>query len=186
MAAGTTGFSPLELERTMTLLATEIGFERLKDRFVRAGAFTSKRGLGSVKALADRVYTLSGGLRREAPASYAFHAVWSEAFQSRLREEDEEALTSAADRINACLVNGKAIDPEKLAALDDALGEYHRTAAKGMGDEVARFDMLMKAVPSVADRIRGWPGGKPPTAASETARQSTEEATEEATDDESE
>ena len=53
-----------------------------------------------------------------------------------MHAESGEITPQAADRINACLVDGKAIDPEKLVTLDEALGEYHRTAAKELGDEV--------------------------------------------------
>jgi hypothetical protein len=156
------GLSPAEFERSIQLLSSKIGFERLKDRFVRNGAFTSKRGLGTVKALADRLYMLSGGLRRDVPASYAFQSLWNETFTSLIRDEDERTLTETADRINACLTSGNAIDPEKATALDEALRAYHCTAAGVLGDEIARFDMLLKAVPAVAERIRGWSGNASP------------------------
>ena len=160
------GLSPAEFERSIQLLSSKIGFERLKDRFVRNGAFTSKRGLGAVKALADRLYMLSGGLRRDVPASYAFQSLWNETFTSLIRDENERTLTETADRINACLTSGNAIDPEKATALDEALRAYHCTAASVLGDETARLDMLLKAVPAVAERIRGWSGNTPPDTAS--------------------
>lgn len=155
------GLSPAEFERGIHLLSNEIGFERLKDRFVRSGAFTSKRGLGSVRALADRLYMLSGGLRRDVAASYAFQSLWNETFTSHIRDENEQTLTETADRINACLTEAKSIDPEKARALEEALSDYHRTAASVLGDEVARLDMLLKAVPAVAEQIRSWPGTRP-------------------------
>ena len=148
--------SSAEFERAISLLGNEVGFERLKERLIRRGAFTSRRGLGSTKALADRLYSLSGGLRREVAASYAFQSMWGEVFRSRVGEKDDEALEKTADRINACLVDGKAIDPEKVTTLDEELGIYHRTLAGALGDEVASLDMLLKAVSGVADRIRSW------------------------------
>jgi hypothetical protein len=151
-----------EFERAIGLLSNSLGFERLKDRFVRSSAFTSKRGLGSPKALADRLHMLSGGLRREAPATYAFHAAWNETFASHIREEDEKALGDAADRVNASLTDGKEIDPEKEPALDAALGEYHSIATRSLGGDAAYLDMLLKAVPAVAERIRSWSDGRPP------------------------
>jgi len=157
--------SPAEFERSIHLLSSEIGLERLKDRFVRGGAFTSKRGLGSAKALANRLYTLSGGLRLEVRASYAFQSLWNEIFTSRIRDEKEQTLTQLAECINACLIAGKAIDPDKTETLDEALGSYYRTAAGVLGDEVARLDMLLKALPAVAERIRSWPGNTPPDTA---------------------
>jgi hypothetical protein len=161
--------SPAEFGRAVALLGAELGFERLKDRFVRLGAFTSKRGLGSVQALADRLYTLSGGLRRDVGASYAVQSLWNEIFTSRLRDEDEKGLAETADRINECLVGGKAIDPQKAPALNEALAAYHRTLAKLLGDEVAYLDMLLKAVPAVAECVRTWPGHSPPVAADHAA-----------------
>jgi hypothetical protein len=168
--ASTTGLTAEEFARAISLLSGAIGFERLKDRFVRSSAFTSKRGLGSTKALADRLYMLTGGLRRDAPASYAFHAAWNEAFSARVEEDDEKALADAADRVNAALTDGKAIDPEKVGTLEGALGDYHRIAAKSLGGDAAYLDMLLKAVPAVAERIRGWPDCRPPAPAEDVER----------------
>jgi hypothetical protein len=151
-----------ELERAVDLLAAELGLERLKDRLAKRGAFSARRGLGSVKALTDRIYTLSGGLRRDVTATYAFHSVWGEAFTSRIDEEKEKELEALADRINACLVEGKTVDLAKEAALDEALAAYHGAMAAVLGNEVAWLDMLMKAVAAVAERVRTWPDGAPP------------------------
>jgi hypothetical protein len=163
--ASTAGLTAEEFARAISLLSDAIGFERLKDRFVRSSAFTSKRGLGSTKALADRLYMLTGGLRRDAPASYAFHAAWNEAFSAHVGEDDEKALADAADRVNAALTDGKVVDPEKVGSLEVALGDYHRIAAKSLGGDAAYLDMLLKAVPAVAERIRGWPECRPPAPA---------------------
>jgi hypothetical protein len=158
-------FSTAELARALTLLSERIGFEQLKDRLARHRAFTSKRGLGSVQTLADRLYMLSGGLRRESAASYGFQTVWSEVFLGGVTEVDERELGEAVERINACLTPQFAVAAEKTAVLDEELGGYHRTLARCVGDEVARLDMLMKAVPAVAERIRSWAEGVPPPAA---------------------
>jgi hypothetical protein len=156
--------SPTEFEQAMTLLSAEVGFDRLKERLVRVGAFSSKRNLGTVKALADRLYVLTGGLRRETAASYGFHSVWAEAFAGRLSEEDEKTLTEAAERINACLDSAQRVQPENAATLDGELMTYHGVLAKAVGDDVARLDMVIKAVPAVAERIRSWPDSAPGTA----------------------
>lgn len=155
------GLSPVEFERAISLMSTQLGFEQLKDRLAKAGAFTSRRGLGSVKAVADRMYTLSGGLRRQVQASYAFQALWNEIFTSRIPDQNQQTLSDTADRVNSCLIGGKDIDPEKAPALDEALAMYHRTAASVLGDEAAHIDMLLKAVPAVAERLRSWPGCAP-------------------------
>jgi hypothetical protein len=153
--------SPEDFECAIGLLSTELGFDRLKERLARAGAFTSKRNLGTVKALADRMYMLTGGLRRESAASYGFHSVWADVFGSRLEEEDEKTLSDAAERINACLDASQRPQPDKAALLDDELSTYHRILSRMLGGEAARIDMLIKAVPAVAERIRAWPHGIP-------------------------
>lgn len=149
--------SPTEFEQAMSLISAEVGFDRLKERLVRVGAFSSKRNLGTVKALADRLYMLTGGLRRESAASYGFHSVWTEAFASRMKEEDEKTLSDVAERINACLDTAQRLQPEKAATLDDELATYLAILSKAVGHDIARLDMLIKAVPIVAERIRGWP-----------------------------
>jgi hypothetical protein len=156
------GLSQQEFHRALDRLSGKVGFDRLKDRLGRLGAFTSKRGLGSVDALAERLYMLTGGLRREGVASMGFHSLWNEVFTARVAEEDEKAIGEVADRINACLEPDQSIHPEKLAALDTELASYHRLLARAVGDDIARLDMLMKAVPAIAERIRCWPGDAPP------------------------
>ena len=151
--------SQAELERAVGLLSSELGFDRLKDRLARIGAFTSKRNLGTVKALADRLYMLTGGLRRESAASYGFHSIWADVFMSRAKEDDEKALSDAAERINACLDAAEQALPEKTDTLDGELRTYHGILSKVVGDGVARLDMIIKAVPAVAERIRRWPDG---------------------------
>jgi hypothetical protein len=42
----------------------------------------------------------------------------------------------------------------KEADLDAALSTYREAIAKSLGAKVAHFDMLLKAVPAVADRVR--------------------------------
>ena len=157
--------SPAEFARALDLLSAELGFDRLKDRLARLGAFTSKRGLGNVKTLADRLYVLTGGLRRENGASYGFHSLWGQVFGTRVSEEDEKALGDLADRINECLNAPHGAHEENASSLDDDLSRYHGILARTLGNEVAHLDMVMKALPAVAERLRRWPGSTPPAAA---------------------
>src|SRR5690348_4414169 len=57
-----------EFGEAVRALAAHFGIERLRDRLARMNAFTSRRGLGSASARADRLRLLTGGLRRQAPA----------------------------------------------------------------------------------------------------------------------
>ena len=182
------GLSQQELGSALDHLSNEVGFDKLKAKLARLGAFTSRRGMGSVKELADRLYMLSGGLRREGPASLGFHSIWGEEFTAKVGEADEKQLGEVADRINECLDADRAIHPEKSDRLDGELATYHGILAKSVGDSVARLDMLMKAVPAIAERIRAWPGDAPPAgaaAADATEVPSTAPAEDPAPDDES-
>jgi len=143
-----------EFGEAVSALATHLGIERLRDRLARLNAFTSRRGLGTASAIAERLHLLTGGLRRQVPATYAFSTLWHEMVGARLGEEGEKRLETLADQVNACLTDGEAISPGKEDALDQALAAYHEALAKATGAEVARLDMLLKAVPSVAERLR--------------------------------
>src|SRR5512139_3859676 len=81
-----------EFQQAITLLADEMGLQRLRDRLVRLNAFVTRRKVASPQALADQLYLLSAGLRRQVPATYAFHAIWGEQINSRLGEEGEKNI----------------------------------------------------------------------------------------------
>jgi hypothetical protein len=144
-----------EFTEAVTALADHHGVERLRDRLARMNAFTSRRGLNTPAAIAERLHLLTGGLRRAVPATYAFSTVWNEMVNARLGEGGEKKLEELADRVNACLTEHDAIVPGKEDALDEALAAYRATLEAGVGTSVARLDMLLKAVPAVAERLRG-------------------------------
>ena len=92
-----------ELRDAIALVAERVGYAKLHERLVRLNAFVSRRKPPTADVLADRIYTLSGGLRRQVPATLAFHTVWSETFSAEIGEENEKKLGDIADRINATL-----------------------------------------------------------------------------------
>ena len=143
-----------EFGDAVSALAAHFGIERLRDRLARLNAFTSRRGLATASAIADRLHLLTGGLRRQAPATYAFSALWHEMVMSRLGEDGEKRLETLADQVNACLTPDEAVVPGKEEALDQALAAYAEALSGATGPEVARLDMLLKAVPAVAERLR--------------------------------
>ncbi len=155
--------SPAEFTEAVTVLANHRGVARLRDRLSQLGAFTSRRGLNTAEALAERLYRLSGGLRLQVPATYAFTSVWSEMVHERLGEDAEKTLEGLAERVNACLGEHDAIVPGKEEELDHALAAYRGTIAAAAGPEVARLDMLMKAVAAVAERLRAAPPAAEPS-----------------------
>jgi len=154
MAAPTTQ----ELRDAIGLLAERVGYGKLHDRLVRLNAFVSRKKPPTPDVLADRIYTLSGGLRRQVPATLAFHTVWSETFTNTVGEENDKKLGEIADRINATLTEDeRAIRAGREAELDAALGEYETIVAGVMGPQATRLEMLLKAVTPVAARLRARP-----------------------------
>ena len=151
--------SEAEFGRAMQVLVDHYGLERLRDRFARIGAFTSRRGLNTSSALADRVYRLSGGLRRQAMPTFAFTTLWGEMLQAKLGEDGEKRLEELAGKVNVCLTTDEHIVEGKNEELDRALAEYSETLTAAAGADVARADMLLKAVPAVADRLRAGETG---------------------------
>lgn len=153
-----------EFRNAIALLAKETGLQRLRDRFVKLNALVTRRKVASPDNLADQLYMLSSGLRRQVAATYAFHAVWGEHLQTKLGEDGEKNLEKLAEVVNACLGEDDQIQPDKAAELDAALAEYERALSAAVGGEVARMDMLMKAVPAIAEKLRAAPAA---TAASD-------------------
>lgn len=143
-----------EFAAAVAALAEHLGVERLRERLARMNAFHSRRGLNTAAALADRLQLLTGGLRRQVPATYAFSSLWNEMVGGRVGEEGEKTLEGLADQVNACLDPHEAIVAGKEEALDQALAAYRDALASATGEPVARLDMLLKAVPAVADRLR--------------------------------
>ena len=148
----------VEFQQAIGMLANEMGLQRLRDRFVRFNALVTRRKVASAQALADQLYQLSAGLRRQVPATYAFHAIWGDLLSGKLGEEREKDLEKTAASVNACLASDESILPDKAADLDAALGEYERALSAAAGPELARMDMLLKAVPTIAEKLRAAPG----------------------------
>lgn len=146
--------TPAEFTEAVAALAEHHGVERLREKLARLGAFTSRRGLNSAAAIAERLHVLSGGLRRQVTATYAFSHLWTEMVAQRLGDEGEKKLEGLADQVNACLDPGEQIVTGKEEDLDRALGAYRDALASAIGARLAEVDMLLKAVPAVADRLR--------------------------------
>jgi hypothetical protein len=157
------------MREAVTIVAERMGYGKLYDRLVQLNAFVSRRRPPSPEILADRLYNLSGGLRRQVPATIAFHTVWAECVGQRIGEEQEKTLEGIADRINATLTaDEQAIQPGKTAELASALDEYEQVLVGVVGPRAARIDMIIKAVPAVAETLRSRPLVTPaPAAAAE-------------------
>ena len=92
-----------EFNQAIEALAEHHGVERLRDHLARMNAFTSRRGLNSAAAIAERLYLLTGGLRRQVPGTYAFSSLWADMVGKRIGEDGEKKLEAIADEVNACL-----------------------------------------------------------------------------------
>ena len=146
-----------EFTRLVCSLADELGLQRFRDRLVRLNGLVTRRRVASAQSLADRLYMLTGGLRRQVPATIAVHSIWNEQVNQKLGEEGEKALEQLAEKINGCLGERDEIDSEKESELDETLRQYERQLADRIGVERARLDMLLKAVPAVATKLRATP-----------------------------
>jgi hypothetical protein len=146
-----------EFQRAIQILAEEMGLQRLRDKFFRLNGLVTRRKVASADSLASQLYQLSSGLRRQVPAALAFQAIWAETIHDKVGEEGEETLEKLGEKVNECLGDNDEIKTDKEADLESALNEYEDTLASTVGTEKARLDMLMKAVPAVAERLRAAP-----------------------------
>jgi hypothetical protein len=146
-----------EFAQAIDLLAEQFGLQRLRDKFVRLNALVTRRRAASSQQLADQLYMLTSGLRRQVPATIAFHSLWGERLNEKLGEEGEKDLEPLADKINACLGERDRLVAEKESDLEAALREYEGALSLKAGAETARLDMLLKSVPDVAKKLRDMP-----------------------------
>jgi hypothetical protein len=147
-----------EMREAVELVAERMGYGKLYERLVRMNAFVSRKRPATPAILADRLYNLSGGLRRQVAATLAFHQVWGESIGQAIGEENEKTLEGIAERINATLTpDEQAVQPDKMADLETALGEYEQVLVGVVGPKAARLDMILKAVNPIADLLRQKP-----------------------------
>jgi hypothetical protein len=146
------------MREAVTIVAERMGYGKLYDRLVHLNAFVSRRRPPTPAILADRLYNLSGGLRRQVPTTIAFHTVWAECIGRSIGEEHDKTLEAIADRINATLTpDEQGIQPDKAAELEAALAEYEQVLVAVIGPQAARLDMILKAVNPVANTLRARP-----------------------------
>jgi hypothetical protein len=147
-----------EMREAVEIVAERMGYGKLYERLVRMNAFVSRKRPATPAILADRLYNLSGGLRRQVAATLAFHQVWGESIGQAIGEENEKTLEALAERINATLTpDEQTIQPEKKEELDAALGEYEQILVGAVGPRAARLDMILKAVNPIAEILRAKP-----------------------------
>jgi hypothetical protein len=146
-----------EFERCLGILAEGGTPEKLRDRLARLNAFHSRRGMNSLRAVAERLFALSSGLRRDVPAARAFHALWAEHVGTKLSRKAGEKLDELADKVNENLHDDGSVKDGCADALKASVDEYEELLARKVGGATARFDTLQKAVPAVAEMLRAKP-----------------------------
>lgn len=149
--------TPEEFTRTICCLAEDLGLQRLRDKLVRLNALVTRRRAASAQALADQLYMLTGGLRRQVAATLALQSLWAERIGEVVGEDGEKTFEVLADKINACLTDDEGVVEGKDSELDELLAQYQQELANKVGPERARLDMLLKAVPIVATKVRALP-----------------------------
>jgi hypothetical protein len=150
-----------EFTQTIGILAADMGLQSLRDRLVRLNALVTRRRATSAEQLAGQLYQLTGALRRQVPATVALQSLWAERINTKIDEQAEKELEEIINAINSCLGDRDAIIEEKAAELDQHLQHYEQRLSAIVGAERARLDMLLKAVPQVADRLRALPPPPP-------------------------
>lgn len=143
-----------EFERSIQLLADAQGLDRLRDKFFKLRGLVTRRGFKSADNLAAQIYQLSGGLRREVPSNFAFQAIWSEHIGGLVGEGADERFEKLADAVNVCLDGSEGILDDKRSDLEAALFAYEAALTESIGQEMARLDMILKAVPAIAELLR--------------------------------
>lgn len=146
-----------EFNKIIEFLADVHGLQGFRDKLVRLNGLVTRRRAGKLANLSSQLYTLTGGLRREVPATIAVHSMWAEQVNERLDEEREQELEGVAEKINACLGERDRIIEGKADEIDEFIKQYELLLTSAIGAEKARVDMVLKAVPDVAERLRGMP-----------------------------
>jgi|GEM_PF-1616692 len=146
-----------EFESCLGLLAEGGTPEKLRDRLARLNAFHSRRGMNSLRAVAERLFALSSGLRRDVPAARAFHALWAEHVGTKLGRKSGEKLDELADKINENLRDDGTVKDDCGDQLKTSVDAYEDLLARKVGGATARLDTLQKAVPAVAEMLRAKP-----------------------------
>ncbi len=143
-----------EFEQCLETLTTDSSVGSLRDRFVRIGAFHTRKGIATLSQLAQRLWTLSSGLKRPTPALHGFQALWADWLGSKLDDGTGHLLDEIANAINEAL-DGNEIRDAMRDALEERLSRYESVLAARVGPIAARLDTLQKALPVVAELLRG-------------------------------
>lgn len=143
-----------EFDTIIRLLSDHYSLPGLHERLLKANALVSRKRPPRWQPLANQLYQLSAGLRREHPARYAVEVLWQELVSETVGDDRQETLNRLAEGINACLTETLDVVPEKRADLIAALGAYHRALAEAASADVAYTEVVLRASTGVAEFLR--------------------------------
>ncbi len=143
-----------EFDTIIRLLSDHYGLSGLHERLLKANALVSRKRPARWQSLANQLYQLSAGLRREHPTRYAVEVLWQELVSEAVGDDRQETLNRLAEDINACLTETLDVVPGKHADLIAALGAYHRALAEAASADVAYTEIVLRASTGVAEFLR--------------------------------
>ena len=143
-----------EFDTIIQLLTEQYGLSALHTRLLKANALVSHKRPARWQPLANQLYQLSAGLRREHPARYAIELLWQELISETTEGVQQETLDALTESINACLTEKFAVIPDRQTDLIAALGAYHHALAGVASADVAYLEILLRASSDVAQFLR--------------------------------
>ena len=143
-----------EFDTLIQLLTEQYGLSALHTRLLKANALVSHKRPARWQPLANQLYQLSAGLRREHPARYAIEVLWQELISEITEDLQQGTFDALAERINACLTEKFEVIPDRQTDLISALGAYHHTLASVSSADVAYIEILLRASKDVAQFLR--------------------------------
>lgn len=143
-----------EFDTLIQLLTEQHGLSALHARLLKANALVSHKRPPRWQPLANQLYQLSAGLRRDHPARYALEMLWQELISEITEDLQQETFDALAERINACLTEKFEVIPDRQTDLIAALGAYHHTLASVASADIAYIEILLRASKDVAQFLR--------------------------------
>ena len=143
-----------EFDTLIQLLTEQYGLSALHARLLQANALVSHKRPARWQPLANQLYQLSAGLRRDHPARYALEMLWQEMISGTTESVEQETFDALAERINACLTEKFEVIPDRQTDLIAALGAYQHTLASVSSADIAYIEILLRASKDVAQFLR--------------------------------
>ncbi len=143
-----------EFDTIIRLLTEQYSLNVFHARLLKANALVSHKRPARWQPLANQLYQLSAGLRRDHPARYAIELLWQELVSGTTEGVEQETFDALAEGINACLTEKFEVIPDRQTDLIAALGAYHHTLAGVASADVAYIEILLRASNDVAQFLR--------------------------------